>query len=119
VPLPLAQFWHEFLIFGVKQAWACLFALFAMTAIIFARTWIHFKCDAILRRMLLLLGFFLVATFIRLAENIGTFSAVWLYPHQLHHEWSPVGIEKLGSWFLLMIISFVLVTAVHKPKPLD
>jgi uncharacterized membrane protein YoaT (DUF817 family) len=90
--------------------------LFALTAVIFARTWIHFTCDKIPRRMPLLLGFFLVAVFIWLAENIGTFSAVWLYPHQLHHDWSPVGIEKLGSWFLLMIISIVLVTTVHKPK---
>jgi uncharacterized membrane protein YoaT (DUF817 family) len=66
----------------------------------------------------LLLGFFLVAIFIWLAENIGTFTSVWLYPHQLKNGWSPVSVEKLGSWFLLMIISFVLVTTVHKPESL-
>jgi uncharacterized membrane protein YoaT (DUF817 family) len=27
--------------------------------------------------------------------------------------------EKIGAWFLLMIISFVLVTIVHPPKDLD
>lgn len=97
-------------------------ALFAITALIYGRCWIYFTCDKISRRMPLLLGFFLVAFFIWLAENIGTFTSVWLYPHQLHHGWSPVGFKKLGSWFLLMIISFVLVTTVHKPerpKPLD
>jgi uncharacterized membrane protein YoaT (DUF817 family) len=32
--------------------------------------------------MPILLGFFLVALFIWLAENIGTFSRAWLYPGQ-------------------------------------
>lgn len=90
--------------------------LFALTATTYARCWIYFTCDKIPRRMPLLLGFFLVAFFIWLAENIGTFTAVWLYPHQINHDWSPVGAEKLGSWFLLMIISFVLVTTLHKPE---
>ena len=44
---------------------------------------IHFTVDRVPRRMPLLLGFFLVSLFIWLAENIGSFSAVWLYPHQL------------------------------------
>ena len=30
-----------------------------------------------------------------------------------------VGIEKLGSWYLLMIISFVLVSLVQRPKAPD
>ena len=29
-----------------------------------------------------------------------------------------MGIEKLGAWLLLMIISFVLVTLVHRPQRL-
>ena len=90
--------------------------IFAATAFMYRRTWIYFTCDQIPRRMPLLLGFFLVAVFIWFAENIGTFTSVWLYPHQIKHGWSPVGFEKLGSWYLLMIISFVLVTAVHEPK---
>jgi uncharacterized membrane protein YoaT (DUF817 family) len=92
------------------------FALFAFAAVIFFRTKIYFTCDQTPRQMPLLLGFFLVAFFIWLAENIGTFTSVWLYPHQIHNGWSPVGIEKLGSWFLLMIISFVLVTTIHNPE---
>ena len=27
--------------------------------------------------------------------------------------WHPVSLDKLGSWYLLMIISFVLVAALH------
>lgn len=93
-------------------------ALFAMAAMICGRTMIHFTIDRVPRRMPLLLGFFLVSLFIWLAENIGSFSAVWLYPHQLR-TWSPVTWGKLGSWFLLMIISFVLVSLVNPPRELS
>jgi uncharacterized membrane protein YoaT (DUF817 family) len=65
--------------------------------------------------MPLLLGFFLVALFIWLAENLGTFGRAWAYPGQAD-GWEMVGVEKLGSWFLLMIISIVLVSIVHRPE---
>jgi uncharacterized membrane protein YoaT (DUF817 family) len=94
------------------------YGLFAFAVLIWGRTIIHFTIDEIPRRMPLLLGFFLVSLFIWFAENISSFSAVWLYPHQLK-AWAPVGIAKLGSWFLLMIISFVLVALVNEPRPLS
>lgn len=94
------------------------YGLFAFAALIYGRTVIHFTIDEVPRRMPLLLGFFLVSLFIWFAENISSFSAVWLYPHQLK-AWSPVSLGKLGAWFLLMIISFVLVASVHAPKPLS
>ena len=62
--------------------------------------------------MPLLLGFLLVALFIWGAENIGTFARAWTYPGQ-EDGWQPVSLAKLGSWFLLMLISFVLVSLVH------
>lgn len=93
------------------------YGLFAFAVLIWGRTIIHFTIDRVPRRMPLLLGFFLVSLFIWFAENISSFSAVWLYPHQLK-AWSPVGLGKLGSWFLLMIISFVLVATVNAPRPL-
>lgn len=94
------------------------YLIFALAAVIYGRTMIHFTIDEVPRRMPLLLGFFLVSIFIWIAENVGSFSAVWLYPHQLK-AWSPVSWGKLGSWFLLMIISFVLVSAVNPPRSLD
>jgi len=94
------------------------YGLFAFAVLIWGRTTIHFTVDKVPRRMPLLLGFFLVSLFIWIAENISSFSAVWLYPHQLK-TWAPVGIGKLGSWFLLMIISFVLVALVNAPRPLS
>lgn len=69
-------------------------------------------------RMPILVAFALVAVFIWFAENIGTFAGAWLYPNQLD-GWSLVSYQKITSWFLLMIISVVLVTFVHRPRGPD
>lgn len=92
--------------------------LFAATIALYFRTWVHFRVFRFRHRMPLLVGFLLVALFIWLAENIGTWSRAWLYPGQ-ENGWTPVSITKLGSWYLLMIISFVLVTLVHRPRSVD
>jgi uncharacterized membrane protein YoaT (DUF817 family) len=62
-----------------------------------------------------LLGWLLVALFIWLAENIGTFARAWSYPQQAA-VWTMVSPAKLGAWYLLMYISFVLVAAIHRPR---
>ena len=74
-----SRYGFEFLMFGFKQAWACLFG-----------------------------GLMLVMI-------VGTFGRAWAYPGQ-EAGWEMVGLEKLGSWFLLMIISIVLVSIVHRPE---
>ncbi|MEQ1941413.1 DUF817 domain-containing protein [Mesorhizobium sp. VNQ89] len=94
------------------------YVLFAATFVLFLRTTVHYRVFRFRHRMPLLVGFLLVALFIWFAENIGTWSRAWLYPGQ-GDEWTPVSIHKLGAWYLLMIISFVLVTLVHRPQPLD
>ena len=63
--------------------------------------------------MPLLLGLALVSLFIWFSENIGTFTKIWLYPSQ-RHGWSMVSVDKLGSWFLLLIISYTLVSLVNR-----
>lgn len=90
-------------------------ALFAVTALLFARTKVWFRPLTDYRSMPLLAGFFLVALFIWFAENIGTLGNAWAYPNQLHH-WHLVPLAKLGSWYLLMIISFVLVSLVARVR---
>jgi uncharacterized membrane protein YoaT (DUF817 family) len=90
-------------------------ALFAMTAVLFGRCWVHFKVWRDHRRMPLLLGFCLVALFIWLAENIGTFTAAWRYPSQ-RLGWSVVSMGKLGAWLLLMIVSYALVALLNGPQ---
>jgi uncharacterized membrane protein YoaT (DUF817 family) len=89
--------------------------LFAATALLFGRCWIYFKVWRVHRRMPLLLGFAMVALFIWFAENIGTFTAAWMYPHQ-RHGWALVPSSKLGAWFLLMIISYALVAMLNRPQ---
>jgi len=88
--------------------------LFAMVGIAFARTRIWFRPWREHRSMPLLVGWLLVALFIWFAENIATFSRAWLYPGQ-RDGWAMVSLGKLGAWYLLMIISFVLVSLVHGP----
>ncbi len=92
--------------------------LFAATAVIFWRTRVHFRNWRAHRWMPLLLGFGLVALFIWFAENIATFANAWNYPGQ-EAEWRMVSIAKYGSWYLLMLISFVLVTLVQPVRPPD
>jgi uncharacterized membrane protein YoaT (DUF817 family) len=91
------------------------YLLFLFIAILFGPTWIYYRPYQKYRRMPLLLGFCLVALFIWLAENIGTFANIWVYPNQ-QNGWHLVHFQKFGSWLLLMIISFILVTLVHKPR---
>ncbi|WP_341713541.1 DUF817 domain-containing protein [Erythrobacter sp.] len=93
-------------------------ALFALTVLLFWKTRIHFRNWRAHRWMPLLLGFLLVALFIWFAENIGTFARAWSYPGQ-ESGWEPVGIAKLGSWYLLMLISFVLVSLVNPVREPD
>lgn len=87
-------------------------ALFAALGWLFLRTRIYFWVWQQDRWMPLLLGWLLVALFIWFAENLGTFSNAWLYPDQ-RAGWHLVSPGKLGAWYLLMYISFILVAAVH------
>ncbi len=89
--------------------------LFAACILLFGRTTIHFKVWRDYRSMPLLLGLFLVSLFIWFSENIGTYTRTWLYPSQ-SHGWAMVSPEKLGSWFLLLIISYTLVSLINAPQ---
>lgn len=93
-------------------------ALFALSAVLFGRTVFAFTPDRTPRRMPVVLGMLLVAAFIWLAENLGTFAAAWTYPSQ-HDGWRLVGAGKIGAWYLLIFLSYVLVTIVHKPTSFE
>ncbi|WP_086607531.1 DUF817 domain-containing protein [Erythrobacter donghaensis] len=92
--------------------------LFGVTALLFWRTRVHFRNWRVHRWMPLLVGFGLVALFIWFAENIATFANAWNYPGQ-EKEWQMVSLAKYGSWYLLMLISFVLVTLVQPVRAPD
>lgn len=104
-------FTHHFI---VDARWVLL----ALVVALFGLCTMHFRVFRRRLRMPMLLSFLLVALFIWIAENIATWSNAWIYPDQVD-GWQLVSISKLGSWFLLMIISVVLVTFVYPPRGLD
>ncbi|MFK4729703.1 DUF817 domain-containing protein [Agromyces mediolanus] len=104
-------FGHHFI---VDFRWVLL----AAVAVLWWPTVMHFRVWRRVHRMPLLVAFGLVALFIWFAENIATWGGAWLYPDQLD-GWHPVSASKLVSWFLLMIISVVLVTFVYRPREPD
>lgn len=85
--------------------------LFAAAAVLLGPCIIHYKIWQVHRPMPMLLAALLTALFIWIAENIGTFTAAWIYPNQ-KNGWSLVSFGKLGAWFLLMILSYTLVATV-------
>lgn len=72
---------------------------------------IRFTVGADRYRMPTALAFVLIGTFLWLAENAGTLLNAWRYPDQ-QNGWRMVHLGKLGSWALLVSLSFVLVAAV-------
>jgi uncharacterized membrane protein YoaT (DUF817 family) len=89
--------------------------LFAAAVLAFGRTRIYFRVWRDNRSMPLLLGLVLVSLFIWISENIGTYTKTWLYSSQ-QHGWAMVSFAKLGSWFLLLIISYTLVSLINAPR---
>jgi len=89
--------------------------LFLYVFIIFFKTKVHFNVYRKERSMPFLVTVFLTSMFVWIAENIGTFTRVWLYPSQVE-EWHFVSLNKTGSWFLLLILSFALVSIIYRDK---
>jgi len=101
-------FTHHYI---VDLRWVLLIAVIA----IFGPCMMYFRVFRRTLRMPLVAAFGLVAFFIWLAENLGTWGHAWTYPDQVG-GWEPVPLTKLVAWFLLMIISVVLVAWLYPPK---
>jgi uncharacterized membrane protein YoaT (DUF817 family) len=82
--------------------------LAALVLVVFWRTWVLFTVTEKRRRMPLAVSFLLIGFFIWVAENISTYFGAWVYPDQVR-TWRAVGLGKISSWALLVIISFILV----------
>ncbi len=82
--------------------------LFVAILIFYYRTKIYFTPHKRQYRIPLVLGFLLIGFFVWLAENISTFYGAWVYPSQTH-GWEVVSFHKITSWFLLVIICFIVV----------
>ena len=94
--------------------WDWRYALMAATVLLFWRTGTTLRLEGRSLRLPLWPLFIAVGFLIWTAENIATWANVWLYPVQMD-GWRMVPLQKLGSWTLLMIVSFVLVSALHRP----
>ena len=83
--------------------------LIPLVLVVFMRTQVRFVVwKDRERRMPLVVSFFLIGFFIWIAENFSTFFGAWVYPDQAA-GWKVVAWQKMTSWFLLVIISFVIV----------
>lgn len=67
------------------------------------------------RRIPVIAAFLGVASLLWIAENVGTAAGAWIYPHQRAGR-ELVPASKFVSWLLLMMVSVVLVTLVHRPR---
>jgi uncharacterized membrane protein YoaT (DUF817 family) len=88
--------------------WDYRILLFVAIFALYYKTFVHFTIRVKEYKMPLVLSFLLIGFFVWVAENIATFYGAWKYPGQIH-EWHVVGIQKISSWFLLVIISFIIV----------
>lgn len=85
------------------------YILILIVFVLYWKTRVYFTTAYGVRRwMPMNLGFLLTAFFIWIAENISTFYGAWQYPDQVH-VWNVVSANKITSWFLLVIISFIIV----------
>lgn len=100
--------------------WDARYILFAATLVLFLRTRIWFRIAETDYWMPLPLAAFLTSFFLWVAENVGTGTGTWIYAGT--DGLSLVSFAKLGSWYLLLYVSFVTVTLVMRdaliPQPL-
>ncbi|MDO6458217.1 DUF817 domain-containing protein [Celeribacter halophilus] len=85
--------------------------LFAASLILYARTRVWYRIGQ-WHWMPMPVAGVLSAFFLWIAENIGTATKIWLYNGQMAGDL--VGFSKMGSWYLLLYVSFVTVTLVQR-----
>ena len=110
--LSYSNFFTKFFIPDIRNV------LFVMSMVLFWKTKLFFQVNtqtnqATVKQFQLPFLPLLVALafMVWLAENIATFANIWRYPSQAEF-WHMVGWGKLGSWYLLLSLSLVLVLAV-------
>ncbi len=92
--------------------------LFIWSIFIFWRTKISFQLQQKNIQFPVLPVLFVLAFIIWIAENISTFYKIWIYPSQVH-AWHMVGWGKLGSWYLLLLLSLVLTMKILGKRTAD
>lgn len=85
--------------------------LFMTSLLLYARTRVWYRMGGWYWMPMPLAGI-LSAFFLWVAENVGTATKIWLYSGQAPGE--IVHVSKMGSWYLLLYVSFVTVTLVQR-----
>ena len=117
---PYPPFWVTLILAGAIYAnffthhfWVDIrLGLFVATVVIYARTRLWFDTGIRARWIPLPLAIFFAAILIWIAENVGTFTQTWVYAGQ--GTFDLVSLGKLGSWYLLLYVSFTTVTLVGR-----
>ncbi|AOA58804.1 DUF817 family protein [Acinetobacter larvae] len=91
--------------------WDARYILFLSSILLFHKTQVYMTLKQRQIKIPMLVLLLIFACVIWIAENISTFFNIWLYPSQLE-TWHMVSLWKLGSWYLLLLLSFVLVLKV-------
>ncbi len=88
------------------------YVLMAVTVGLFWRTRVYFT--PLKRRlwMPMVAAAVLSSLFLYIAENVGTLTGTWLYSGTASFSFTSIG--KLGSWYLLLFVSFVQVSLVYR-----
>ncbi|MCT4610522.1 MAG: DUF817 domain-containing protein [Pelagimonas sp.] len=87
-------------------------ALMISTVLLFGATRVWFRIGQQTYWMPMPLAAFLASFFMWIAENIGTMTGTWLYTGQSRLDL--VSLSKMGSWYMLLYVSFVTVTLVQR-----
>lgn len=112
VPLAAAIYLN---FFTHHYLWDLRWILTVAIFVIFWRAQVHFSVYRARFHMPLSLSFLLIGFFIWIAENIATLLGAWRYPNQ-SHGWELVDVSKISSWFLLVIVSFIIVAQLKQWK---
>jgi uncharacterized membrane protein YoaT (DUF817 family) len=91
--------------------WILICAVF----VLFRRTVVQYQVDYRDYAMPLALAFGFIGLFVWGAENIATYFGAWQYPNQ-KNGWHLVHSSKITSWFLLVIITVVIVAQLKRVK---
>ena len=87
--------------------------LASLLFVCFWRTRVVFTFYRLPLSLPLTLCFALLGALIWLGENIATFYGAWQYPNQTH-TWNMVHFGKIGSWGLLVVVTFVLIASLRQ-----
>lgn len=90
--------------------WDARYLLMLATLLLFGRVTIRFTPMRRQLRLPMVLSAVLAAFFLYAAENIGTLSGTWMYSGD--GKFAFTDPAKMGSWYLLLFVSFVQVTLV-------